>query len=130
LVTPWRIALSEFEKADSLVGSVEIQFELVHDPSEQAVIATVPSASELKFTKAAEVEETIWGPKGGRALNPNGITNRHDWDTEKILLTRILSEISGRGILRNKQFGLRPKRSNALQLASSMKECPGTLKRS
>jgi len=40
---------------------------------------------------------------------------------EKILSTRILNEVSGRGVLRNKQCGLRPKRSNSLQLASSLK---------
>ena len=49
---------------------------------------------------------------------------------EKIILTRILSEVSGRGLLRNKQFGIIPKRNNVLQLASSLKECPGALKRS
>jgi len=32
-------------------------------------------------------------------------------------LTRILCEVSGRWLLRNKQFGFRPKHSTALQLA-------------
>jgi hypothetical protein len=35
----------------------------------------------------------------------------------KILLTRILSEISGRGLLRNEQFGFRHKHSTVLLLA-------------
>jgi len=52
----------------------------------------------------------------------------HGLQADKILLTRILSEISGRGLLRNKQFGIRPKRSKLLQLASSFEEYPGTLK--
>ena len=36
---------------------------------------------------------------------------------EKILLSRILSEVSGRGLLRDEQFGFRPKHSTSLQLA-------------
>ena len=36
---------------------------------------------------------------------------------EKILLSRILFEVSGRGLLRHEQFGFRPKHSTALQLA-------------
>jgi hypothetical protein len=35
----------------------------------------------------------------------------------KILLTRTLSEISGRGLLRDEQFGFRPKYSSVLLLA-------------
>ena len=36
---------------------------------------------------------------------------------EKILLSRILYEVSGRGLLRDEQFGFRPKHSSAPQLA-------------
>jgi len=36
---------------------------------------------------------------------------------EKILLSRILYEVSGRGLLRDEQFGLRPKHSTAVPLA-------------
>ena len=36
---------------------------------------------------------------------------------EKLLLSRILYEVSGRGLLRHEQFGLRFKHSTALQLA-------------
>jgi hypothetical protein len=36
---------------------------------------------------------------------------------ENILLSRILSEVSGRGLLRDEQFGFRPKHSTSLQLA-------------
>jgi len=36
---------------------------------------------------------------------------------EKILLSRILCEVSGRVLLRNEQFGFRPKYSTSLQLA-------------
>ena len=35
---------------------------------------------------------------------------------EKVILTRILCEVSGRGLLRNEQFGFGPKCSTALQL--------------
>ena len=36
---------------------------------------------------------------------------------EKILLSRILCDVSGRRLLRDEQFGLRAKHSTALQLA-------------
>jgi hypothetical protein len=36
---------------------------------------------------------------------------------EKILLTRVLREVKERGLLRDEQFGFRPKRSTTLQLA-------------
>jgi hypothetical protein len=36
---------------------------------------------------------------------------------EKILLSRILSEVGERGLLRDEQFGFRPKHSTSLQLA-------------
>jgi hypothetical protein len=49
---------------------------------------------------------------------------------EKILLARILKEVSERGLLRDEQFGFRPKHSTSLQLAVSLKELPGTLARS
>jgi len=48
---------------------------------------------------------------------------------EKNLLTRILNEVSSRGILRNDQFGFRPKHSTALQLTSLAERFPGTLVR-
>ena len=35
----------------------------------------------------------------------------------RILLSRILSEVSGRGLLRDEQFGFRPRNSTSLQLA-------------
>jgi hypothetical protein len=36
---------------------------------------------------------------------------------EKILLTRVLREVSERGLLRDEQFGFRPRHSTTLQLA-------------
>jgi hypothetical protein len=36
---------------------------------------------------------------------------------EKILLSRVLNEVNGRGLLRDKQLGFRPKHSTSLQLA-------------
>jgi hypothetical protein len=37
--------------------------------------------------------------------------------SEKILLTRILREVNERGLLRDEQFGFRPRHSTTLQLA-------------
>jgi hypothetical protein len=36
---------------------------------------------------------------------------------EKLLLSRIVYEVYGHGLLRNEQFGFRPKHSTVLQLA-------------
>jgi len=47
----------------------------------------------------------------------------------KNLLTRILSEVSGCGILRDDQFRFRPKHITALQLTSLADRFPGTLVR-
>jgi hypothetical protein len=49
---------------------------------------------------------------------------------EKILLCRILSEVSERGLLSDEQFGFRPKHSISLQLAPLLKKYPGALSRS
>ena len=45
---------------------------------------------------------------------------------DKILLTRILSEVSWRLFLRNKRFGFRPKHSTALQIIRLVEKFPGT----
>ena len=45
-------------------------------------------------------------------------SSRHDGKFfEKILLSGILSEVSGRGLLCDEQFGFRPKHSTSLQVA-------------
>jgi len=40
----------------------------------------------------------------------------------QILLTSILHEVGERGLLRDEQFGVRPRHSTSLQLATSLKE--------
>jgi hypothetical protein len=57
------------------------------------------------------------GPSIPSSYRPISILDTTGKLFEKILLSRILSEVSGRGILRDEQFGLRPKHSSALQLA-------------
>jgi hypothetical protein len=42
---------------------------------------------------------------------------------EKILLSKILCEVIGRGVLRDEQFGFRPKHSTALQLTRLVERC-------
>jgi hypothetical protein len=184
LVTQGGLALSDSEKAEALVDSLEAQFQPVNDPSDPAVFEMVSEAlqaysyapaSEPKLTNPAEVQDAIRGLKASKAPGPNGIPNRavkhlpqravsllaaifnaallaqyfpSGWkharivsilkpgkdtalpssyrpisllDTigklfEKILLSRILSEVSGRGLLRDEQFGFRPKHSSSLQL--------------
>jgi len=46
---------------------------------------------------------------------------------DKIPLTRILSELSGRTFLRNEQFGFGPKHSTALQLVRLVERVPRNL---
>jgi hypothetical protein len=48
---------------------------------------------------------------------------------EKILLTRVLREISERGLLRDDQFGFRPRHNTALQLARLLQESIESLTR-
>jgi len=48
---------------------------------------------------------------------------------EKIMLSRILHEVSGRGLLRDQQFGFRPKHSRRYSSPALWKEYPGTLAR-
>jgi len=43
----------------------------------------------------------------------------------KIILTRILHIVKERGLLRDEQFGFRPRLSTSLQLGASLKEKPG-----
>ena len=46
------------------------------------------------------------------------MSTRHDWQiVRENPALRILCEVSGRGLLRDEQFGFRPKHSTALQLA-------------
>ena len=44
LVTPGRFSLSDSEKGEALVDSLEAQFQLVNDPSDPAVIEMVDEA--------------------------------------------------------------------------------------
>ena len=84
LVTPGELALSDSEKAEALVDSLEAQFQPVTVPSVPAVIETVDVALELylqtpasepKLTNPDEVREAIRGLKVGKAPGPNGIPN-------------------------------------------------------
>jgi hypothetical protein len=184
LQVPIGLALRS-EKAESLADSLEAQFQPVNDPSDPAVIEIVNEAmrayeyapaSEPKLTSSSLVQQAIRGLKVGKALGPNGISNRvvrHQpkraisflakvfiavlrrqyfpsaWKHarvvsvlkpgkdptlpssyrpirllvtvgklfEKILLARVLREVSERGLLRDEQFGFRPRHSTTLQLA-------------
>jgi hypothetical protein len=68
LVTLWEIALSNSEKTKVLTGSLEIQFELAHDPLEQAVIETVFGGCGHTFPPASELKPT---PR--RLKKPSGV---------------------------------------------------------
>jgi hypothetical protein len=85
LVTPGRFSLSDSEKAEALVDSLEVQFQPVNDPSDPAVIEMVDKAlqaysfspaSEPKLTNPAEVQDAIRGLKVGKAPGPNSTPNK------------------------------------------------------
>ena len=85
LVIPVGLALSDSEKAEALVDSLEAKFQTVNDPSLPAVIEVVNEgmraylfvpASEPGFTNPKEVQDAIRGLKVGKAPCPDGITNR------------------------------------------------------
>ena len=82
---PGGLAVSDSEKAEALVDSLEAQFRPVTVPSVPAVIEMVDvalesylqtPASEPKLNNPDEVRETIRGLKMGKAPGPNGIPNR------------------------------------------------------
>jgi hypothetical protein len=77
-------------------------------------------AIEPKLTNPDEVQDVIRGLKVSKAPVPNGIPNRvlkHLPQRAISLLAQILPEVSERGLLRDEQFGFRPRHSTSLQLA-------------
>jgi hypothetical protein len=62
--------------------------------------------------------ETWEGPSLPSSYRPVSVLDTIGKLFEKILLSRILIEVSGCGLLRDEQFGFRPKHSTTLQLAS------------
>jgi len=85
LVTQGGLALSDSQKAEALVGSLEAQFQPVNDPSVPAVIEVVNKemraysfapASEPKLTNSTEVQDAIRGLKVGKTPGPDGVPNR------------------------------------------------------
>jgi len=85
LVTPEGLALSDCEKAETLVDSLEALFQPVNDPSVPAVTEVVNEAmqtysfapaSQPKLTNPTEVQHTIRVFKVGKAPGPNCVPNR------------------------------------------------------
>jgi hypothetical protein len=85
LQVPGELALSDSEKAEALVVSLEAQFQPVYDPSDAAFTEIVnvamgayqlAPASEPTFTTPSEVLKAIKRPKAGKAPDPNGTPNR------------------------------------------------------
>jgi len=79
------IAVSDSEKFDTLVESLETQFQPVTDPLVPAVIEMVDvalrsyfltPASEPKLMNPDEVHEAIRGLEVSKSPGPNGIPNR------------------------------------------------------
>jgi hypothetical protein len=64
---------------------------------------------------------SILKPRKDPALSlsygPISLLDTIDKTFEKILIARILHEVSERGLLRDEQFGFRPRQSTSLQLA-------------
>ena len=85
LVTLQEIALSDFEKAESLAENLETPFQPVNDPSVPGVAEMVEvafwshllsAASGLQLTTPDKVHEAFRGLKFSKAPGPNGIPNR------------------------------------------------------
>jgi hypothetical protein len=82
---PGGIALSDSEKAEALVDSLEAQFQPVDDPSDPAFTELVDveirayeyaPASELALTTPSEVIKAMRGFMAGKAPGPNGVPKR------------------------------------------------------
>jgi hypothetical protein len=80
-----RLALSDSEKAEALVDSLEAQFQPVDDPSDPAFTEMVDVAMRANqcaparkptLTTPSDVLEAIKGLNVGKAPGPNGIQNR------------------------------------------------------
>ena len=72
--------------------------------------------------------ETREGPVQPSSYRPISLLDMVGKLFDRLLLASIVMELSGRRLLRDEQFGFRPKHSAALQLARLV-ECPGTLAR-
>jgi hypothetical protein len=79
------LTLTDSEKAEALVDSLEARFQPVNYPSLPVVIEAgdkamrayeYAPASEPKLTSPSEVQEVIKGLKGGKGPGPNGVPNR------------------------------------------------------
>jgi hypothetical protein len=104
LVTLGGLALSDREKAEALVDSLEAQFQPVSVPADPATIEVVDMslrahlfapASEPILTNPDEVQEAFRGLKLGKTPGPEGIPNR----TLKHLLLRAIPSSSRSSIL-------------------------------
>jgi hypothetical protein len=85
LQVPGGLALSDSEKAEALADSLEVQFLLLNDPSDPALIEMIDEAmrsyeyapsSEQKLTNPWEVLNAITFLKVGKAPGPKGKLNR------------------------------------------------------
>ena len=80
-----------------------------------------------------EARSSHFHPEAGEGPSTTTFLSAHKFlDTigkvfEKFLLRRILNEVSGRGLLRDEQFGFRPKHSTSLQLARLFESVSRTL---
>jgi hypothetical protein len=118
LQVPGGLSLSDSEKAEALADNLEARFQPVDDQSDPAFTEMVDEAmsayqyapaSEPILTTPSEILQATRGLKVGKASGPNGIPDR--------VLRRLLREVNERGLLRDEQFGVRPRHSTTLQLA-------------
>jgi hypothetical protein len=84
LFTPGGLALSDFEKAETLADRKEALFQPVNDPSVPAVIEVVNEVmrtyslahtTEVKLANPTDVQQTMRDFKVGKALGANGVPN-------------------------------------------------------
>jgi hypothetical protein len=99
------LALSDSEKAEALVDSLEAQFQPANDPSDPAVIEVVneamrayeyAAASEPKLTSPSEVLQAMKCLKFVKAPGPNVIPNRvlrHLPKRAMIFLTKVFNAV-------------------------------------
>ena len=88
--------------------------------------AVLPTSTEARKRDLYPETRKVTGPS---LVVSTQKSVRHDWQVVLKDRTRILSEVSGHGILRDDQFGFRPKHNTALQLISLAERFPGTLVR-
>jgi len=87
-----------------------------------AVLRALHFPQERKYARVISILKPGKDPALPSSYLPISLLDAMGKLFEKILLARILHVVSERGLMRDEQFGFRPRHSTSLQLTASLKE--------